>query len=132
MRETSAPRRDTSTHTRVSSPLVVTSTPIRARSSEILDTVERPTSGRPAVRKTTSPPRVVPAELRATSRAWYSVPGVRPARGSETATAPRPEPALLTTVDTPYDVVGPSSNHQLVERPTGSTLPVSTTDTPET
>src|SRR5262245_17057544 len=95
------------------------------------DAVARPMTGRPAVRKTTSAPRVVPAELRATRRAWYSVPGVRPATASDTATAPRPEPALRTTVEVPYDVVGPSSNHQVVARPTGSTVPVRTMDAPE-
>src|SRR6187551_2369545 len=96
------------------------------------EALARPIVGTPAVRKTTSAPLVVPAELRATSRALYSVPGVSPASVSETATAPRPEPALLTTVEVPYDVVVPSSNHQFVERPTGSTLPVRTTLTPVT
>ena len=100
--------------------------------SEIADALARPTTGRPAVRKTTSAPRVVPAELRATRRTWYSAPGASPAIVSETATAPRPAPALRTTVDVPYDVVGPSSNHHSVARPTGSTLPVSTTEVPDT
>ena len=75
---------------------------------------------------------MVPAELRATSLTWYSAPGASPATDSDTATAPRPDPAFLTTVVVPYEVVGPSSNHQVVERPTGSTVPVSTTATPET
>ena len=101
VRETNAPRRKTSIQTLVSSPLVATSASIRARASETPDTADRPTTGTPAVRKVTSAPRVVPAELRATSRAWYSAPGVRPASDSDTATAPRPEPALLTTVVVP-------------------------------
>ena len=131
-RETTAPRRETSTQTRVSSPLVATSVPMRARVSEIADAVGRPTTGRPAVRKTTSAPLVVPAELLATSRAWYSVPAASPATDTDTATPPRPDPAFLTTVEVPYDVVFPSSNHQFVECPNGSTVPVRTTVAPET
>ena len=132
VREPNVPRRPYSTQTRVSSPDVATSARIRARPSEIANTPGRPTTGTPAVRNAASAPLVVPAELRATSLTWYSAPGESPATDSDTATAPRPEPALLTTVVVPYAVVGPSSNHHVVERPTGSTLPVSTTVTPET
>ena len=67
-----------------------TSASIRARVSEIADAVDRPTTGTPAVRKTTSAPRVVPAELRPTSRAWYSVPGVEP--GDRLGHRDRPPP----------------------------------------
>ena len=70
VRETNAPRRKSSIQTLVSSPLVATSASIRARASDTPPTAERPTTGAPAVRKVTSAPRVVPAELRATSRAW--------------------------------------------------------------
>ena len=38
----------------------------------------------------------------------------------------------MTTVEVPYEVVVPSSNHQFVERPNGSTVPVRTTVAPET
>ena len=102
-----------------------------ARASEIPDALARPRVGAPAVRNTTSAPRVVPAELWATRRAWYSVPGANPVTVSETGTAPRPAPALLASVRVPYDVDGPSSNQKVVPRPTGSTVPERTTEVPE-
>jgi hypothetical protein len=108
----------------------VTSARTTARASEIPDAVARPTTGSPAVRNETSPPFVVPAELWATRRAWYSVPGASPVTFSETATAPRPKPAERESVRVPYAVVGPISNHQFVARPTGSTLPVRVTAVP--
>ena len=49
--------------------------------------------------------------------------------GDGDGTTPRARPCT-TVVRVPYAVVGPSSNHQLVARPTGSTLPVRVTRVP--
>ncbi|HKY25262.1 MAG TPA: hypothetical protein VJM07_08895 [Gaiella sp.] len=101
VRAVNAPPRPNSTQTWVSTPPGTTSTRMSARAREIPEARTRPTVGSPAVRKTTSAPWVVPAELCATRRTWYSAPGARPVTVSETATAPRLEPTDLTTVRVP-------------------------------
>src|SRR3954469_10673242 len=77
------------------------------------------------VENVTSAARVVPALLEATRLKWYVTPAVRPDTAALTACAPVPDPALCDGVKAPYPVEVPYSKCQVVERPLGSTVPVS-------
>ena len=67
----------------------------------------------------------MPAELFATRRKWYVLPGVRPATAVETDFDVVPEPADVVAVFVPYEVDVPYSTYQSVAWPFGFTVPPS-------
>ena len=81
--------------------------------------------GGSAVTKVLSAPAVVPAELVATTRKWYVLPGVRLPTAIETVFDVVPDPADVAAVFVPYDVDVPYSMVQSVDWPLGLTVPPS-------
>ena len=121
-----APLRPNSTQTRVSRPLVATSAPIRARARR--DRRRGRAADRRRGRRAEHDVRAARRPGRA--RGDEAARGTRrPASARRPSPTPRPRRApsrrcgRRSTCRTRSSV--PSSNHQLVERPTGSTVPVS-------
>jgi hypothetical protein len=71
-------------------------------------------AGGSAVTNVLSDPAVVPAELFATRRKWYVLPGVSPPTAIETDCDVVPEPADVVAVFVPYEVDVPYSTYQSV------------------